>query len=260
MEPTSINHTRLETSPPGPQSFGRHLVATTAHEPGNIVLRIDRLAVQVLESKEFFLWCEWCIRPRSDSIRRPDPESPEHRSEAGVLQVCKGCNLARYCSTVSLELCGELICAHVSHLELHVTTDHLQCPSSLLISMRSPADRLQACQTASWRHHHKYECEIFGRLYPRYLPSTVRIGMQILLRKAAGNMPAELWNAVVGLQDHRGELEALATTSKERAEELANVQLMARATREFSRAKAGAMLIELESKGFDVVGLLCRVS
>lgn len=58
------------------------------------------------------------------------------------------------------------------------------------------------CQTQSWKKHHKYECKIFAKLYPKVLPNTVRIVIQLLLRRKAQSLPDSEWQAFLNLQPH----------------------------------------------------------
>lgn len=100
----------------------------------------------------------------------------------------------------------------------------------------------QACQTESWRHSHKYECKIFTRLYPSVLPNTARMALQILLRRQAGTIPVSDWDRFLDLRDHADDFKTQATADDET---WGNVQLMARAAKEYSGSPEDLGRVEL---------------
>ncbi|MCJ1413659.1 hypothetical protein MMC19_007781 [Ptychographa xylographoides] len=89
--------------------------------------------------------------------------------------------------------------------------------------------------TASWKHHHKYECKVFKRLYPNVLPNTVRLLLRILLRRQNGVLPEYEWEAFMRLQHHLDDFKRQRDSDSQTTWE--NIQLMARAAKEYSGSK-----------------------
>ncbi|MCJ1388083.1 hypothetical protein MMC18_000927 [Xylographa bjoerkii] len=93
----------------------------------------------------------------------------------------------------------------------------------------------EACQKASWKHHHKHECKIFKRLYPKVLPNTVRLLLRLLLLRQNNVLPQSDWEGFLNLQHHLEDFKAQKEPQGHNTWE--NIQLMARAAKEYSGTK-----------------------
>jgi len=87
----------------------------------------------------------------------------------------------------------------------------------------------QTCQEGSWRSVHEYECGIFGRLYPKILPTNVRAILRLLLLTPVKKLPLGEFDEFMKLESHLDQWKAKGGEAWE------NIALMARATKEFSR-------------------------
>ena len=104
---------------------------------------------------------------------------------------------------------------------------------------------LQACQIASWKQSHKWECKIFKGMYPQVLPNTARMILQILLRRKHNTISEADWNSFLKLQHQMRETEAGAAKGNEYLKNMMeNLQLMARSGKEFSGSQENLGLIE----------------
>ncbi|MCJ1397373.1 hypothetical protein MMC11_000566 [Xylographa trunciseda] len=89
-----------------------------------------------------------------------------------------------------------------------------------------------SCQKASWKHHHKYECKIFKRLYPKVLPNTVRLLVRLLLLRQNSALPQSDWWGFMELQHHLEDFKNQKDYQSPNTWE--NIQLMAKAAKEYS--------------------------
>lgn len=145
---------------------------------------------------------------------------------------------------VSSEAC--LLCSAFIHIIwLYIYARHVTNPFSLFYFPISLTFLRQACQTASWKHSHKWECKVYKRLYPQVLPNTARMILQILLRRKHSAIAEADWNAFLRLQHHMAETEAGAAKGSEYLKNMIeNLQLMARAGKEYSESQENLGLIE----------------
>ncbi|KAL9005739.1 MAG: hypothetical protein Q9188_001496 [Gyalolechia gomerana] len=104
---------------------------------------------------------------------------------------------------------------------------------------------LKKCQSNSWKVCHKYECKIYGRLYPRLLPSVVRTVMQILLRKKAKSLPEGDWQDFLNLQAHLEDIKNDSARNGRGSAKWQDVELMSQATLEYSQVIEPSDLIKL---------------
>lgn len=111
------------------------------------------------------------------------------------------------------------------------------------------ADRasIQTCQREAWKHHHKLECKVFDILRPRVLPITVRIIVQILLRRRSGLWSDKDWTELLKLRHNIESFRQMSGITGT----LEQIQLMARAAKEYTRS--------LEDLGF-IETLFARVN
>ncbi|MCJ1474303.1 hypothetical protein MMC13_002961 [Lambiella insularis] len=89
----------------------------------------------------------------------------------------------------------------------------------------------EECQKSSWRHHHKYECKTFKKLYPNVLPNTVRLLVRLSLRGLNGLLHPSIWSAFMRLQHHLDDFKSQKSSDSQGTWE--DIQLMARAAKEY---------------------------
>ncbi|MCJ1249215.1 hypothetical protein MMC30_006438 [Trapelia coarctata] len=177
------------TGSAGPAGTG--LFAARDFEAGELVLRLEREVVSVLDSGRFGVACERCFLTEEDG---------EEDDVEVKLKKCGGCGVVKFCGEVGCKIEEEA--------------------------------GIVKCQTTSWKHHHKYECKIFKRLYPNVLPNTARLLMRILLRRQNMVLPSTDWEAFMKLQHHLDYFKAQKNPQATNTWE--NIQLIARAAKEYS--------------------------
>ncbi|KAI4139896.1 MAG: hypothetical protein LQ340_007953, partial [Diploschistes diacapsis] len=105
--------------------------------------------------------------------------------------------------------------------------------------------KLSACQSTSWKHSHKYECRIYKNLYPQVLPNTARMILQVLLKQQHNAISKEDWVQFLKLQHHMGKIQERASKGNEYLKDtMQNLQLMARAGKEYSGSNESQALVE----------------
>ncbi|MCJ1306783.1 hypothetical protein MMC25_000426 [Agyrium rufum] len=104
------------------------------------------------------------------------------------------------------------------------------------------------CQTASWKKSHKYTCKIFKSLYPDVLPNTVRMALELLLRRKNLSIPDEDWGALMKLGHHLDDFRNAGAEGG--AETWQNVELMAKAAKEYSGTKESLEFVQM---------VICRI-
>ena len=97
-EQPTTNHTYAEAHPPS----GTALFASKALEEGEVVLRVERPLLAVLDSAYLSKSCEWCF------VCVEGVDGGSGQDEEVTLKMCKGCGVARYCGEVSWEICAVL--------------------------------------------------------------------------------------------------------------------------------------------------------
>ena len=86
----------------------------------------------------------------------------------------------------------------------------------------------RTCQKLAWSRYHKHECKIYGKLYPRVLPSSTRAIIRLLLERGNKLVSEEEWQQIFTLQTHQDDL------SKGNEERWQNLCLMAKAVHSYS--------------------------
>lgn len=96
----------------------------------------------------------------------------------------------------------------------------------------------QQCQRASWLTTHKYECQLFARLYPKVLPSNVRAVVQMLLLRETSKASQVEWNNFLGLQSH------VEKWKSHNDETWDNITLMSKAAKEYSGTDVDRVVVQ----------------
>ncbi|EXJ89664.1 hypothetical protein A1O3_02731 [Capronia epimyces CBS 606.96] len=61
----------------------------------------------------------------------------------------------------------------------------------------------QKCQSQAWSQYHRLECNLYSKLHPRVLPSTVRAIIRLLKQYKAGMLPDGEWEQLLALESHQ---------------------------------------------------------
>lgn len=100
------------------------------------------------------------------------------------------------------------------------------------------------CQARSWTKYHKYECKIFAKLYPNILPNTVRIVMQLLLRRKAKSLPDPEWQAFLDLQSHVDDFRSFPMKNEDGLTTWHTIELMSQAASSYSGSREPISFIQ----------------
>ena len=92
--------------------------------------------------------------------------------------------------------------------------------------------------------YHKYECKIFSKLYPNVLPNTVRMVMQLLLRRKAESLPGTEWQAFLDLQSHVDDFRSSQTKNEDGLTTWQTIELMSQAASSYSGSKAPISFVQ----------------
>ena len=103
---------------------------------------------------------------------------------------------------------------------------------------------MQECQIRSWKNCHKYECKIYARLYPNVLPNTVRMVMQLLLRRKAKSILDAEWQTFLDLQPHLDDLHSSQTKNEQDLTAWQTIELMSQAAASYSGSKEPISFIQ----------------
>lgn len=92
-------------SPRRTPSSGTGLFTSQPIDAGELVFKVERPLITVLDSARLRVCCEWCLAG-GDGDADDDAENNGEAGEGdGVrLRACTGCKIVRYCSKVRLEL------------------------------------------------------------------------------------------------------------------------------------------------------------
>ncbi|KAL6720726.1 hypothetical protein ACLMJK_002651 [Lecanora helva] len=93
------------------------------------------------------------------------------------------------------------------------------------------------CQAQAWKGRHRFECKIFAKLYPNVLPNTVRMVIQLLLRRQAKALPDSEWEALLKLQSHIDDFRSSHSKNPEGLTTWQTIELMSNAASKYSGSK-----------------------
>ncbi|MCJ1469277.1 hypothetical protein MMC07_007910 [Pseudocyphellaria aurata] len=105
--------------------------------------------------------------------------------------------------------------------------------------------RVKMCGVSqSWKSHHKYECQIFQNLHPKVLPNTVRLVVQLLLRRRARSLSDDEWNAFLTLQSHIEDFQSQQSKNEDNLTTWQTIQLMSQAALSYSGSHESLQLVQ----------------
>jgi len=146
-----------------------------------------------------------------------------------------------YCSPfsqknkISLWYLHLLHCGYSSSSSTRLHESYAFHLTAFVLLHQSLLSSYQDCQSQSWKSQHKYECKIFKNLYPKVLPNTVRMAIQLLLRRKAKSLPDNQWQEFVDLQSHIDDFKAQQTRNDENLTIWQTIELMSQAILSYSR-------------------------
>lgn len=95
----------------------------------------------------------------------------------------------------------------------------------------------QDCQSVAWKHSHRFECKIFKALHPNVLPNTVRLVMQLLLRRHNGALSDSAWKSFLDLESHMADFKKSKVQNEDNLTTWQTIELMSHAVVKYSGTK-----------------------